>query len=77
MSLARWVLTDYVWPDDSLLVLLLAALSERYRNLCFITAWEEPDTFDAESTLIWQGRVRRRKARDVDVNRITKSGLQN
>ena len=35
-------------------------------------AWEEPDTFEAGSTLIWRGRARRRKARLVEVNRIRK-----
>jgi hypothetical protein len=73
MSQALWGLTDYVWPDDRLPALLLAALSARYRNLCFIIAWEEPDTFEAGSSLIWQGRVRRRKARPVEVNRIRKA----
>jgi hypothetical protein len=72
MSQAHWGLTDYVWPDDELPVLLLAALSIRYRNLCFVIAWEEPDTFEAGSTLIWRGRARRRKARLVEVNRIRK-----
>ena len=60
MSQARWGLTDYVWGDDSLFVLLLAALSSRYKNLCFVTAWEDPDMFEAASALIWRGRVRRR-----------------
>jgi hypothetical protein len=73
MSQALWGLTDYVWPDDRLPVLPLSALSARYRNLCFIIAWEEPDTFEAGSSLIWQGRVRRRKARPVEVNRIRKA----
>jgi hypothetical protein len=73
MSQAQWGLTDYVWPDDRLPVLLLGALSARYRNLCFVIAWEEPDTFEAGSALIWQGRVRRRKARLVAVNRIRKA----
>jgi hypothetical protein len=36
----------YVWPDDELPVLLLTALSARYRSLCFVIAWEEPDTFE-------------------------------
>ena len=72
MSQALWGLTDYVWPDDRLPVLLLGGLSARYRNLCFVIAWEEPDTFEAGSTLIWRGRARRRKARLVEVNRIRK-----
>jgi len=70
MSLAQWDLTDDVWPDDKLAVQLLAALSERYRNLCFITVWEEPDTWEGGSTLIWRGRVRRRQARDAEVTRM-------
>ena len=71
MSQAHWGLTDYVWPDDRLPRLLLAALSARYRSLCFIMAWEEPDTFEAGSALIWQGRVRKR-GRLLDVDRIRK-----
>jgi len=72
MSQAHWGLTDYVWEDDELPIQLLTALSARYRNLCFIIGWEEPDTFEAGSALIWQGRVRRRKARLAEVNRIRK-----
>jgi hypothetical protein len=72
MSLADWSLTDYEWPDDTLPVLLLAALSTRYRNLCFIMAWEETDTLEAGSTLIWRGRVRKRQARDAEVTRMIK-----
>jgi hypothetical protein len=72
ISQARWVLTDYVRPDDSLLQLLLAALSARYRNLCFTTAWEDPDTFEAGSTLIWRGHVRRRAVREAEMLRIRK-----
>ena len=72
MSLADWSLTDYEWPDDKLPVLLLAALSARYRNLCFIMAEEDTDTLEAGSTLIWRGRVRRRKARDAEVTRMIK-----
>jgi hypothetical protein len=72
MSQAHWGLTDYVWPDDKLLGQLLAALSARYRNLSFIMASEDPDTFEAESALIWQGRVQRRRARLLEVRRIRK-----
>jgi hypothetical protein len=70
---ARWSLTDDEWADDVAFEQLLVALSRRYRQLCLIACWEEPDTFEAGGSFFWRGRVVKHSLSRVDHERIVKA----
>ena len=73
MSRAVWVLTDEELIDDEALEHLLRAISARYRRVCLVSAWDDPDNVEAASTLFWRGRVRRYRLSEAAKRRILRT----
>jgi hypothetical protein len=69
---ARWVLNDDEWESDEPFKRLLLELSKRYREICLVECWEDPDAFEAGGTLYWRGRAVRHAVSDTDRRRIMK-----
>jgi hypothetical protein len=67
---ARWVLNDDAWDSDEPFKRLLLQLSRRYRETCLMQCWEDPDAFEAGSTLYWRGRAFRHAVSATDRQRI-------
>jgi len=69
---ARWGLDDDGWDSDEPFKRLLLELSKRYREICLVECWEDPDAFEAGGTLYWRGRAFRHAVSVTDRDRIMK-----
>ena len=56
MMRARWAMADQTFLDDDALECLFKAITRRYPSVCWVSASEDPDTFEGRSELDRRGR---------------------
>ena len=72
----RWRLDDDEWHSDEPFKRLLLELSKRYREICLVECWEDPDAFEAGGSLYWRGRAFRHAVSVTESRRNHEGGLR-